>query len=463
MQIDKIKDTVTLYPHQVDCVKRSVHETSMLIADEMGLGKTLEALTIAAIDFQVGRATRVLVVTPATLKFNWQAEIDGLTNFSAEVLNGTPDRRAEQLLDWAAGEGSDILIVNYEQVKPHLNVLNKLRFDIVIFDEAHYLKNPRAARTKACHKLQARRFFPMTGSPVLNKVDELWSLLHIVAPRKFPGYWAFKNRYCLMGGFQGKVVVGVQHEKELTEKLSKVMIRRTKDEVLDLPEKLHIPIVVEMGKKQRALYDEIYHQWRYSVPDDPTPQEIAMAMTQLLRLKQVCSTPANLEHPDNSAKLDVAVDRAREIADNGKPVVLFTQFRGTLRALTERLASTMQTYQLHGDVSMPNRQQTVETWKFAGGALCAMIQVAGVGLTLTAADTVIFIDKLWTPKLNEQAEDRLHRIGQKNTVSVLDIIAADSIEWRIEQILREKTELFDSIVGGAANWQGDLVRELKNA
>jgi len=463
MKVDKIKDTVTLFPHQVSCVKRGLELPSVLIADEMGLGKTLEALTIAAVEFQVDRAMRVLIVTPAGLKLNWLGEINGMTNFTSQVLEGGPARRAETLLDWCAGEGFDILVVNYEQVKPHLAALNKLKFDVVIFDEAHYLKNPRAARTKACHKLQAKRFLPLTGSPVLNKVDELWSLLHIVAPREFPNYWAFRRRYCQMGGYQGKVVVGVLHEEELKKRLAKVMIRRTKDEVLDLPDKLHAPVVVEMGKKQRRLYDEIFNEWRYSVPDDPTPTEIQMAMVQLLRLKQVCSTPANLEHPDDSAKLDMAVERAMEVIENGKPVVLFTQFRGTLEALQKRLTQETMAFQMHGGLNIRERNEQVEAWRHSGGALCCMIQVAGVGLTLTEADTVIFIDKLWTPKLNEQAEDRLHRIGQDSTVTVVDIIVANSIESRIEQILREKTALFDSIVGGATGWQAGLVKELVKA
>jgi len=432
----------------------------MLIADEMGLGKTLEALTLAAIDFQQGQAKRALVVAPATLKFNWAEEIAALTTFSVDVLNGTPNKRNKMLAGWAAGEGSDVLVVNYEQVKPHLYVLNQLDFDIVIFDEAHYLKNPRAARTKACHKLQASRFFVLTGSPVLNRVDELWSLLHVVEPRKFPNYWSFRNRYCKMGGFQGRQVVGTQHEDELKAKLADVMIRRTKDECLDLPEKIHTTIRVHMGKKQRALYDQILHEWRYSVPDVLAPQDIELAMTQLLRLKQVCSTPHNLGHPDDSAKLDVAIERAMEIHDNGKPVVIFTQFRGTLNALRERLGRYMPTPHLDGGLKIDQRAQQVEAWRKLGGALCCMLQVAGTGLTLTEADTVIFVDKLWTPKLNEQAEDRLHRIGQTSTVNVVDIITADSVEARIEKILREKTELFDAIVGGAAAWKADLIKEM---
>lgn len=462
MQVDKLK--VELHPHQVECVGRGLSTQSLLIADDMGLGKTVEALAIAAVDFQQNRATRILIVTPATLKWNWFDEIEKLTTFHARVLDGSKPRRLAELGRWADGDDADILIVNYEQVKGHLDDLNDLNFDIVIFDEAHYIKNPRSKRTKACHRLRARRFFPMTGTPMLNRVDELWSLLHVAAPRDFPNYWKFRTRYCQMGGFQGKQVVGTLNEKELIEKLSKVMIRREKHEVLDLPDKVRTPIHVVMPKSQRELYDDILHKWRYETPDNPSGLEVENAMVQLLRLKQVCSSPYNLtENPeDKSVKVEVATERCVELWASKRPSVVFTQFRGTQKQMGQAaLKAGIPAFGIHGGMSADARREQIRRWRTDGGAFVAMLQVGSQGLTLTEADTVIFLDKLWTPGLNTQAEDRLHRIGQTETVNVIDIQARDTIETRIEQILASKSKLADLIVGGAAEWKAQLIKEMK--
>lgn len=458
----KIRDETDYFPHQLEGIRQMARMTSFLLADEMGLGKTLQALTVAAIDYERGFARRTLIVSPASLKWNWAAEMDLHTNFSYLVLDGLPKARGEQLAEFERN-GIDVLVVNYEQVKTHLGDLNRLGFNIAIYDEAHYIKNHKAARTKASLGLRADRHFLLTGSPLLNQVNDLWALLHRIDPNGFPKFWSFMNRYAVYGGYKDKQVVGVKNQAELTERLRSVMVRREKKDVLDLPDKQVISVTVELHPEQRKLYRQAADELKIEMPGLATPMEIENALTRFLRLKQICGTTAAIEgFPDHSYKLDRAVEMVEEITASGELVVVFTQFRAVLAAMKHRLDTRgIGSFQLHGDVPMRHRQEVVRAWSDfkqprdaprtannPGIAMLAMLQVAGVGLNMTAASKCIRLDKLFAPKLNEQAEDRLHRIGASATqpVQIYDLICRNTIESRVEAILRRKSKLFGSLV-----------------
>jgi SNF2 family DNA or RNA helicase len=468
--LSRIRDETVFYPHQIDGIRTMARRTSFLLADEMGLGKTLQALTVAAIDFERGWASRVLAVVPATLKWNWAEEIEKHTTFRYMVLDGSPKVRAAQLDEFAEG-GTDILITNYEQVNTHLDALNRFGFDIVIFDEAHYIKNRNANRTKAAHKIKAKRAFVLTGSPLLNQVNDLWGLLHRVDSAAYPSYWRFVNRYAVFGGFKDKQIVGVKNKPELTAEVERVMIRRLKKDVLDLPDKQHIAIHVDFHPTQEKYYKQAEEELKIDLPSEPDPMEIENVLTKLLRLKQICGTPATIGGEDESYKLDRAVEMCQEIThdepDNpGEPVVVFTQFRGVLEAMEQRLAACkppVPYHSLHGGVKKELRTGIINTWAHDKhpSVLLAMLQVGGVGLNMTAASKCIFLDKLWTPKMNEQAEDRLHRIGADKTrpIQIYEIIVRKSVEQRIEQILKRKTKLFNTLIE-ESDWKKALIASM---
>jgi SNF2 family DNA or RNA helicase len=450
-----VYDDVNFYPHQIEGIRRLCRMTSYLLADEMGLGKSVQALVTFAVDVEQGWGEKLLVVAPATLKGNWADEIEKFTRFPYVVLEGTPAKRSKQIAEFAEQVGPRVLIINYEQVKPHVVELNTIAFDKVIYDEAHYMKNPKSQRTKAAHALYAKRYALLTGSPMLNHVHELWSLLHRIAPAEYPSYYRFLNRYAVFGGYNDKQIVGVKNEKELTERLQAFMVRRLKKDVLDLPDKQRIVIKVDLRDEQRKLYE--YIEEELSIPTAgyaPTPTEVENALTKYLRLKQVCGTTATIEgweDRDHSGKLDALEGMVYELHENDHKVVIFTQFRGVLQAAVRRLeALGVPTYQLHGDVAPSARSGVVRAWSDDArpAALVCMLQVAGVGLNMTAARHLIFLDKLYVPKLNEQAEDRVHRIGADTTqpVQIFELIARRTIESRIERILRIKSKLFGEIV-----------------
>ena len=466
-KLEYIKDSVEFYEHQVQGVRQLARMKSFLLADEMGLGKSLQALTVAAIDFQMGYADDILVVAPASLKGNWFEEIREHTHFKPLVLDGDPGQRADQMVEYVKDD-FNVLIVNYAQLLAHTDHLNGMGFDIVIYDEAHYMKNPRAKRTKACHALEGKRHFLLTGSPMLGHVNDLWSLLYRIN-QDIENYWRFRHRYCVFGGYKDKQIVGVKNRDELHERLQKFMVRRLKKDWLDLPDKQNIPVYVDLGDLQRKLYDEIAEELRLSAPtaSDATPMDIENALTKMIRLKQICGTPAAIEfeevndageptgithaYEDKSPKLDRVVEMAEEIIlENGEHLVVFTQSRAVLKALQERFSRAgINWHTLHGDVPTSDRRAVVDRWtNDEPAAMLAMLQVAGVGLTMTKANKCIMVDKLFVPMLMKQAEDRLHRIGADKTqpVQIFEMVTRGTIEQRVEQILKTKKQLFDDVV-----------------
>lgn len=456
-----LPDGVLFYPHQVAGVRELVKRRNFLLADEMGLGKSLQALTVFIVDVMHRGAESAVVVCPATLKGNWADEIEKFTRLNWVVLGFqekdgkirtlSKEGREKQLIEFALMPSPKVLITNYEQILVHLGELNGMRFDVGIYDEAHYLKNPRAKRTKAAHGLRTKRTFLLTGSPLLNHVNELWSLLHKLDPVAYPKYWSFVNRYAVFGGYQDKQIVGVKNESELIERIDRIMVRRLKKDVLDLPEVQVIQRRVDLSNEQQKLYDEVIEDLRITIPRDPDPMEIENALTKFLRLKQICATTLPFTDEDHSNKLDLVVQDIMALREEGYRVVVFTQFRAVIMALERRLNKEgVSPFVLHGDVAQQHRQPLIAEWSVntVQAPILCMMQVAGLGLNMTAARHCMFVDKLFVPLLNQQAVDRLHRIGADKTqpVQVFEYITRNTVENRVEAILRTKSKIFNTII-----------------
>jgi SNF2 family DNA or RNA helicase len=458
-------DTVTYYQHQIDGIRELSKHKSYLLADDMGLGKSLQALTTFVIDVKRGWAQKLLIVCPVTLKGNWADEIEKFTRIKSVTLQGTPAQRRKQLADFKAIPDARILIVNYEQVALHYSDLRAERFDMVIYDEAHYLKNPKAKRTKACIDLYSNRKLMLTGTPMLNNVHEFWTILHMIDPDRFPKHWKFVQRYCVFGGYKGKEIVGVKNDKELKAILQAVMLRRLKKDVLDLPEVQIIERRVDLHPEQRKLYDMAAEEMILPLADEADPKEISNALVKFNYLKQICGTTLPFNGEDISSKLDQAVEDDTELIQNSNKIVVFTQFRKVQEAYVNRMRKLdVPVWQLNGDVKQPDRQPIVREWTATKdvGVICCMIQVAKEGLNLVAARDGSFLDELFVPGLNRQAIDRLHRIGQDVTqpVRIRKYIARGTIENRIQQILRTKSALFEDIVEEDVNFKKLLYKAL---
>lgn len=449
--------------HQREGITRMWNMKSFILADDMGLGKSLQALAVCAIHAHMthemrGVTSRFLVVAPPSLKRNWANEIEKFTGFRHFLVEGEPKKRDATIKDFAAADGHRVLIMNYEQIPKHLSLINQLELDIVIADEAHYLKNPRARRTGAFRQLEAPRRFMLTGTPVLNHVDDLWVLLDQVQPGQWGTYWGFCQHHCVYGGFQNKAIIGVKNEKQLTENLNRIMIRRLKTDVLDLPEVQIIKREVDLLPGQLTLYRRAVKDMileRDTARGEDGEEEIANPAIRFMRLAQICSTTATVREDgkDESGKLDAAMVDLDTIISTGEKVVVFTKFRATLACYVNRILATYKgdvpVYVLSGDVKTDERQAVVDAWSRTSGAcvIVCMIQVAGVGLNMTSGRYVQFLDKDVTPANNEQAIARVHRIGQgQQAVQVYEYQAKASAEARLEALLANKKATANEVV-----------------
>jgi len=471
-----LKDDVVFYKHQVSGVRRMAKMNSALLADDMGLGKSIQALAVVSIDVLQGHTEKIIIICPATLKKNWRREIERFTRYPTVVIPGTgstQEKRARLIDEFEEMTGPRILIINYEQVKAWRFRLNQIRFDFAIYDEAHYLKTPTSARSKEARMIRTRRALLLTGSPMPNNVTELWALLD----RINPGQWGSYKRYCkefaVYGGFRGKAVVGVKNKDRLRSRLKDVMIRRMKDDVLDLPPTHIIPRVVGLTHRQMVMYNRAYNDMLLEIGDGQDPKAIKNAGVRFMRLLQICGTTATVAEDgwDESEKLSLAVEDAAQLIHNGHHIVVFTRWRGVQEAFVRRLDHELNgaprtrnrkepgdkgyipVRVLNGDVpsddivradgsiSKPGRETVKQYWEDdVPGALVCMYQVAGVGLNMTKAKHLLMLDKLFVPDLNQQAIDRIRRIGAEvhDRIQIYEYFVADSVKERVHEILAIK-------------------------
>jgi len=466
-----IKDEVVYYEHQVTGIRKLARQKNFILADEMGLGKSLQAITVFAIDIARGRCKTCIVVCPASLKVNWEDEFSKFTGgIDVVILDGSPKVRRQQIIEFMLNENPRVLIVNYEQVGSHEIELNKIGFDVAIFDEAHYIKNPKTKRTKAAMGLRSTRSFMLTGTPMLNNVAELWPMLARVAPHEkdFSGYYRFMNKFCALGGYTGHEVIGIKNEQILNAHLRNYMLRRRKAEVLDLPEVQIITKYVKMLPEQEKLYKEVITEMKLTTTDGPL--EVENQLTRLLRLKQICGTTLPFNGEDISAKFDLAEIEDEELVQSGEHIVVFTQFRDVNAAYAARLVKRdIPVFTMTGDDKPIDRPQIVKNWESsAPGVLICMFQVGGVGLNMTKARHGVFLDRLYVPGLNQQAIDRMHRIGADKTqaIQIRDYQIKNSAESRINEILKMKQATIDKTVDSSktsnAEWHRKLIAAALN-
>ncbi len=435
-------------PFQKAGIAYATKRKATLIADEMGLGKTIQAIGI--INMAPG-VRNVVVVCPASLKINWQRELEKWLTLplSIGVCNGTvPD--------------ADILITNYEQ----LSKLPPRPLDLLIVDEAHYAKNPKAQRTKLVKALsaKAKRTILMTGSPIVNRPIELHSLLSILDAPSWP-FWEYVKRYC--GAYQGRWgwdFSGATNLDELQYRLrSTLMVRRLKADVLaELPPKrrqlitlsskgfdkvLKAESKLELSLEQNREALELEMDLAEAVGNTETYNKAALALRQHSAV--AFEEMSEVRHQTALAKAPVVAEHIAGLLESVDKVVVMAHHHDVVDILCDELVY-YGVVRLTGRDSQTVRQQAVDTFQgdpnvrvFVGS-----IQAAGVGLTLTAASTVVFAELDWTPSAVNQAEDRCHRIGQKDSVLIQHVVLDGSLDARQAQVLINKQTVIDSAIDG---------------
>lgn len=432
-----------LKPYQKTGVNFLHLNSRAILADEMGLGKSAMAIDAAS-------GVKRIIICPNSIKWAWRNEI---VKWSGDSF--------DSIIVYTGGaldpsDGHKWYIINYEAMRLKRNqVLADFDWDTVIVDEAHRIKNRKAACTKAVKRIRGDNIYLLTGTPILNTPDELWSLLNYLFPKTYTSYWRFVETYMeVWDSPWGKQLMGVRNLDYLAREISDIMLRRTKSEVIDqLPEKVYVDIPVQLLSEQRRAYN----QMRNDFIADLNNTDILVAPTvlaQLTRLKQIATDPSivtegGAEVLIPSAKVKALKELVTDIlAQPGKKVVIFSQWS----RMVARLASELSAYNsvaYTGNTPDGAREQLInqfqtdpETRLFIG-----TIGAAGVGITLTAADTVIFTDKVWTPAYNVQAEDRVYaRMNDMHGATVISLTAEDTIEQRIEQLLQTKANIAEEVL-----------------
>lgn len=418
---------------------------------EMGLGKTKTAIDYA----EWSGAHPVLVITPNSVVDNWGAEIEKHAGHSDYILLRAPMTLLQRARKLATKRYS---VVNTEvmQSGPLAKAILDVHWGMVILDESQRFKNPRAQRTKRLLKLQADRRVILTGTPLTNSPEDLWSQLTFLRPGVLGSWWSFQQEYLLRDIFGN--TVGMRHgaEAKLADKMATLGYRRLKSEVLDLPEKVYEDRHVEMTPEQARHYRSMRDELRMQV--DTSETVIAHnILSQLLRLTQITAglygQGDTYEWDPKSAKLreldDILLDDLRD-----KQVVIFGLYRRELEELADRYGQGTSTGErpiIYGGVKPERRQELID--QFQAGQrrlLFAQAHSGGIGINLTAAQTAVYYTRGWSLEDYLQSQDRLHRIGQTGTVNIIHLVAKTTVDEQIAKALSAKSDLSRRLTGDAA-------------
>lgn len=434
--------------HQKVAIEKLVGSKRFILADDMGLGKTTSTI-IAALETDI---KKILIICPASLKINWEREIRNYTDRSVYISEGKNFSTEH-----------DFVIVNYDILKNFYDLkdkenspITKANFDLVIIDEAHYISNPQAQRTKLINSFvkDTEYLWLLTGTPMTSRPINYYNLLNLIESPVAQNWMAYVIRYCQ--GYQFKAgnrkvwnVNGASNLEELRDRTSRQVLRRLKTDVLDLPEKIITPIYLRLkSKKYEELMGE-YYEWFNKHPDES--KSLTVQFNKLMKVRQVIA----------EEKIDNTIEVVENILELGKKVIIFTNFTDTLHKIHSHFGK--KSVYLDGTCSKVHRQHAVDQFQendkvkvFVGN-----LQAAGVGITLTAGEAVVFNDLSFVPAHHQQAEDRAYRYGQKNCVSVYYPLFENTIEGVIYDMLINKKNIIDTVMGDNLD-KAEFIEQIMN-
>lgn len=440
-----------LRPYQITGFKwlRTLAENGLggILADDMGLGKTLQAITymVSLLD----KKRTHLVVCPSSLVYNWLEEINSFApSLKAEIVIGTPQER--QLLIQNQSN-IDVFITSYPLIRRDIEHYNKIQFHTMFIDEAQFIKNANSLNAKSVKNIKSDHKFALTGTPIENSLSELWSIFDFIMPAYLLSYTKFSNIY--------EKPILKDEDTDVLEKLKKqitpFILRRMKKEVLsELPEKVETKMVTDMSDMQRKVYmsylDNIRTEISKEVETNGYEKSQIKILAALTRLRQICCHPATFidNYKGGSGKLDLLLEILEEAITNGHRILIFSQFTSMLKIIEkELLEKEIGYFYLEGSTPIKTRSEYVNRFNLGENSVFLIsLKAGGTGLNLTGADTVIHYDPWWNPAVEEQATDRVYRIGQKNSVQVIKLITKGTIEEKIYKLQMSKKALSDSII-----------------
>lgn len=441
--------TMTLRPYQKKGIQFLKNRKAALLADQPGLGKTIQAICAV----KESRDFRILVLCPKIMLDTWGQEIQKWHSGSVVVyVLGSPQQKAEIIKREFLSEiaTTKYFITNWESIIQQKTNIDRVHWDVIIADEAHRIKNRKTKTAKCLKKIKTRKKYALSGTPFTNKPEELWSLLNWLAPKNWSSYWKFFETYLEYQNTPwGKQITGLKSGGTTLKKdIQPLVLRRLKSHVLkELPPKSYQHMWSMISPLQHKLYMQLRKEFLAEYHD--TTVQAPGVLAQLIRFRQLVISPRLLgeEFPDDSPRLD---DIAEYISDLDCPVIVFSNFVGTLHLLATRLQKRglSELFFIHGQQSQKQNQAAMQQFQTSTGSpvMLATIDAAGVGITLTNANVIVFCDRSWSPAKNEQAEDRAHRIGQDNPVNIISFGIPGTIDERVEKLLYQKKEDFSKVL-----------------
>ena len=446
-----------LYPYQKEGVEFATYKEGVIIADEMGLGKTLQAITTAVMKKKIFGFERTLVVCPASIKDQWKSEIEKFCSEKAIVVSGKPEERALMYLDAEAY----FVIVNYETVLRDRQVMNAANFDFIILDEAQRIKNFETITARSIKKLNKKHALVITGTPIENKLIDLYSIVEFLDPYFLSPLWEFSYQHCYFDTKAKNKITGYYNLQTLNERLQPLLIRREKREVIkQLPSITEINVPVEMSVDQQEYHANFAHAiGRILGKKFISAYDMQRLMMLMNQMRMACDSTFLIDKETNiSPKLEelkFILQDQLNVKSAGRKVIIFSEWVRMLGLIGKLLRSLdIGFVELSGKVPISKRQHLIH--EFFNNPQCHIFlstEAGGAGLNLQAADTVINFELPWNPAKKNQRIGRIDRLGQQNDhLTVINLITKDSIEMRIASGLILKQNLFE----GALNESSTL-------
>ncbi|MCY6958534.1 DEAD/DEAH box helicase [Clostridium brassicae] len=415
-----------------------------ILGDEMGLGKTLQTITFLLSN----KGSKSLIVAPTSLIYNWAQEFERFApTLKVLAISGSKEEREELIKNV---ENYDVIVTTYNLAKRDLEEYKKIDFDYCILDEAQYIKNPHSQNAQAMKEIKARNRFALSGTPIENSLIELWSIFDFI----MPGYLYDEKRFSVR--YHKKFKENPEVLSELNKLIKPFILRRRKNEVLkELPDKIEKTLMVTMNNEQKKIYKTYANYAVELIEKRVKENEFKSSKIEILayitKLRQLCLDPSVLmnDYTGGSGKIEALVELLYKNIEQGHRVLVFSQFTSVLKNINKRLdKERISCSYLDGSVPSTKRMDMVKDFNEGENSIFLIsLKAGGTGLNLTSADVVIHFDPWWNPAVEEQATDRAHRIGQKNVVEVIKIIAKGTIEEKIIALQEEKKKLISELMG----------------
>jgi len=440
-----------LYPYQMEGVRFALYKPAALIGDEMGLGKTLQAIALAGLKRQLFGFEKVLVITLASLKEQWKREIERFSDMQADIVAGSPQQR-KKIYDHGHGL---FKITNYEAVLRDVTLLRRFNPDLVIVDEAQRIKNFSTKTADAVKRIPRTHALVLTGTPLENKLEDVYSIVQFLEPRMLAPLWQFAADHFMLARHKKNKIIGYRNLNRLHERLGQLVIRRKKEDVLsDLPDQTINNYYIDLHEEQQQMHAG-YMQGLLPLLNKKflTPMDIRQMQKLLLCMRMTCDSTYLIDRQTHiSPKLKELEGIIQElVVESGRKMVIFSEWTTMTFLIARHLSDAgIDFVELSGNVPVKKRQALID--EFTHNPECRVFlstDAGGTGLNLQAADCVVNFELPWNPAKMNQRIGRVNRIGQKSRcINIVNLITKNSIEEKILAGIQLKTQLFDGVFDG---------------